>query len=272
MADEGGIWRTVSGRRIFIRDGQSLTDAMRESGKFEKGSKTKAEYGVKHRVWGKAAGTNYENLPDNKYRLTGDRDGEEIEVPRNESGAFELYKAPQTSGFVNGKFVGDNNVNAILSDGRIVLNDHDFNNDSVYKVKSIVEAESLRLAGMRKEGEFYRGTDNKKEIEFLKSGTMRVSTNHSTGETEDGVSVWDTPKYSFRYTYRVTGEISGVGSDGEPLLDPKTIKLVSTKSYGIKEYNAAMEKGKALFCETYGWTEEQYDEAKSGYAKHRRRL
>lgn len=29
-----GVWRTVKGRRIFIKDGQSLTDAMKESGKF----------------------------------------------------------------------------------------------------------------------------------------------------------------------------------------------------------------------------------------------
>lgn len=34
MADEGGVWRTISGRKVFIRDGQSLSDAMRESGKF----------------------------------------------------------------------------------------------------------------------------------------------------------------------------------------------------------------------------------------------
>ena len=33
--DEGGVWRTVSGRRIFIKDGQELSDAMRESGKFD---------------------------------------------------------------------------------------------------------------------------------------------------------------------------------------------------------------------------------------------
>lgn len=39
MADENGAWRTISGRRVFIRDGQSLTDAMRESGKFEKSDK-----------------------------------------------------------------------------------------------------------------------------------------------------------------------------------------------------------------------------------------
>lgn len=41
MADENGVWRTISGRRVFIRDGQSLTDAMRESGKFDSSSDKK---------------------------------------------------------------------------------------------------------------------------------------------------------------------------------------------------------------------------------------
>ena len=93
-----------------------------------------------------------------------------------------------------------------------------------------------------------------------------------TGEKEDGVSVWESPKYPFKYQYRVTGEVSGVGSDGEPLLDPKSIKLVSTKSYSVQDYNAAMEKGKPLFCKAYGWTEEQYDAAKKGSIKNRKRL
>ena len=30
-----GVWRTVGGRRIFIKKGQSLSDAMKESGKFK---------------------------------------------------------------------------------------------------------------------------------------------------------------------------------------------------------------------------------------------
>lgn len=33
--DIGGVWRTVGGRRIFIKDGQDLTSAMKESGKFK---------------------------------------------------------------------------------------------------------------------------------------------------------------------------------------------------------------------------------------------
>ena len=31
---ENGVWRTVGGRRIFIKDGQDLISAMKESGKF----------------------------------------------------------------------------------------------------------------------------------------------------------------------------------------------------------------------------------------------
>ena len=30
-----GVWRTVGGRRIFIKEGQDLSTAMRESGKFD---------------------------------------------------------------------------------------------------------------------------------------------------------------------------------------------------------------------------------------------
>lgn len=34
-AEAKGVWRTVSGRRIFIAEGQSLTEAMKASGKFD---------------------------------------------------------------------------------------------------------------------------------------------------------------------------------------------------------------------------------------------
>ena len=39
---EGGVWRTISGRRIFIKEGQSLSDAMKDSRKF-KSSKSEKE-------------------------------------------------------------------------------------------------------------------------------------------------------------------------------------------------------------------------------------
>jgi hypothetical protein len=41
--DGDGVWRTIGGRRVFIRTGQSVSDAMKESGKFKKGSKSQKE-------------------------------------------------------------------------------------------------------------------------------------------------------------------------------------------------------------------------------------
>jgi len=37
--DIGGVWRTIGGRRVFIKDGQDLASAMRESGKFKTAKK-----------------------------------------------------------------------------------------------------------------------------------------------------------------------------------------------------------------------------------------
>lgn len=34
MSDEGGVWRTIGGRRVFIKDGDDLITAMKRSGKF----------------------------------------------------------------------------------------------------------------------------------------------------------------------------------------------------------------------------------------------
>ena len=32
---DDGVWRTIAGRRVFIKNGQSLTEAMKNSGKFK---------------------------------------------------------------------------------------------------------------------------------------------------------------------------------------------------------------------------------------------
>jgi len=39
--EEDGVWRTIGGRRVFIKNGQSLSDAMKESGKFKSAKKKK---------------------------------------------------------------------------------------------------------------------------------------------------------------------------------------------------------------------------------------
>ncbi len=44
---EDGVWRTIGGRRVFIKTGQSLSDAMKESGKFKKSEKIEKTPGQK---------------------------------------------------------------------------------------------------------------------------------------------------------------------------------------------------------------------------------
>lgn len=41
--DDDGVWRTIGGRRVFIRNGQDLAEAMKESGKFKSAKKTSKE-------------------------------------------------------------------------------------------------------------------------------------------------------------------------------------------------------------------------------------
>ena len=40
---EDGVWRTIGGRRVYIKKGQSIEDAMKESGKFKKKEATQKE-------------------------------------------------------------------------------------------------------------------------------------------------------------------------------------------------------------------------------------
>ena len=56
-----GVWRTISGRRVFIKNGQSMAEAMSESGKF-KSREEKGKLGQEYRdklknIQGKSDGT-----------------------------------------------------------------------------------------------------------------------------------------------------------------------------------------------------------------------
>lgn len=158
-----------------------------------------------------------------------------------------------------------------MSNGRIVLNNHTANNDTRQNISSIVTNEVSLLGGVRENGVWYRGTDNKDEINYLKDGTMKNSVNHDTGTVEDGVSVWEVPKYESQYLYKVRGELSGIGSDGEPVIKPTSIKLVSDKS-SWRDIFKQMEQGKQAFREKYGWSEKQLDTAMKGFFDKKERV
>lgn len=48
MNDIGGVWRTIGGRRVFIKDGEDLATAMKNSGKF--GNKKEEHYNPRKEV------------------------------------------------------------------------------------------------------------------------------------------------------------------------------------------------------------------------------
>lgn len=44
--DTNGVWRTIGGRRVFIREGKSLSEAMKESGKFKRSKKAESKENI----------------------------------------------------------------------------------------------------------------------------------------------------------------------------------------------------------------------------------
>ena len=222
----------------------------------------KPKEGTVRIVYGKAEGQKYTVKSGNEYVLTGERSGETKIVPENKTDVCMVYEAPRCAGFKDGKYVGDENINTIYSNGRIVLNSSAFNNERNSQVTKMIQHEVGELSGVIQSGTFFRGTNNDKEIQYLKNGTIKPSVNHSSNEAEDGLSVWEDVKYPFKHLYRVSGDVISVGADGEPVLDTKTVKFIEQIDY--KDVYAAYDKGKKKFAETYGWTAKQTEDAWSG--------
>lgn len=86
--DIGGVWRTVGGRRIFIKDGQDLSSAMKESGKFKTTTKANEDVETGKNTSEKQ---NYSKMSDQELRdeLEHNRNMEN-EMNRRLSGRYEL--------------------------------------------------------------------------------------------------------------------------------------------------------------------------------------
>lgn len=228
---------------------------------------------AERRTYGKTTGMKYSATLDDEITLleSGRKkgaDGEWVDfsaetktvtVPQNDAAGPMIYQLPSGAQTF---LANDETRNTIMTDGRIAVNRDTGNNNTRARVTEMLENEIDILGGVRKDGVWYRVTSNAKDAEYIKAGTIRKSKNHATGETEDGLSVWERPKYHDKYLERLSGEVIGIGTDGEPLLDVETVKLLD----GI-DVQAAQERGRARFLETYRWTEQQLDEALRGAYK-----
>lgn len=79
---------------------------------------------------------------------------------------------------------------------------------------------------------YFRFTNNKEELSLAKAGLLNPSKNHRDGFIEKGLSVAYGPEYGiagYKYGYPVMGRFSAWGSDGEPLLHPESVKVLSDR-------------------------------------------
>lgn len=81
MSEEGGIWRTVGGRRIFIKDGENLSTAMKNSGKFKNIQDIENKYNNAEEKWANAK-THEEKT---KWNEEATKLGQELDKAREEN-------------------------------------------------------------------------------------------------------------------------------------------------------------------------------------------
>lgn len=190
---------------------------------------------------------------DGEYTVAENKNGEQLVVTQlPDKTKFGMY---------------DETKNTIMTDGRLAINYRSGNNNTREIVKAMVENEIDILGGIREDGVFYRVTSNDKEAGYIKAGKIRKSKNHFTGEKEDGLSVWETVKYADKHLHKISGEVIGKGSDGEPILDVKSVKMIEEDVSDIVDKR---KQGRELFKKKYNWTDTQIEQALyGGYKKIR---
>ncbi len=123
-----------------------------------------------------------------------------------------------------------------------------------------------------KDGIFYRYTNNPKELLLAERHELRASRDQRDGTLERGVSVSQSPVYGvmgYKYAYRLTGRVIGTGSDGEPLLDPASLRPLQKKltaaSAMSANYSKLREAAIQAGLKRLDWTREQYEAARNNF-------
>ena len=98
MEENNGVWRTISGRKVFIKKGQSLEQAMIESGKFEEDTSYQGKEFNKAQGRGKTVDTMYAELPKLSESVVNDEDVKETlqqlkDAYNNHEQIITIYRA-----------------------------------------------------------------------------------------------------------------------------------------------------------------------------------
>lgn len=119
------------------------------------------------------------------------------------------------------------------------------------------------------DGQYWRFTNNKNELNHIKSGELLRSKNHADNSDEIGLSVAEGAHYGiqgYKFGYIVSGDVIGRGSDGEPLLDVGKLRPV-TKLMPVDEIVSKDRAERAALMKARGWTHEQIADIANGTFK-----
>lgn len=141
----------------------------------------------------------------------------------------------------------------------------------------IIDAITAYFASLLPQPTYYwRGTHNPLEPELIRTGQLRPSRNHATGEYEPGLSVAEHLGYvaamGYEYGYRVRGQVIATGSDGEPVLALDSLEPLDDRPRPVQEIEAA--EGRAhrdalrRAIAAAGWTGDQYRAALAGWYQY----
>ena len=138
-----GVWRTIMGRRVFIEKGQSLSDAIKKSGKF--GEQTKSGKYTYEFIDEQNPNSTYEN----KAMVVMDENGNIV---------FKKY------------YHGDENN----EDGKITKKNFEFNEEASIKAYSESQKKAKKIKNTEEHGNYFNtkyGKEMNKHAEVIKSET-----------------------------------------------------------------------------------------------------
>lgn len=231
--DSEGKWRTIGGRRVFIREGQSLSDAMKASGKFKSAKK-------KNEVKDESKSFSREELKE-KYG-TDDVDLINAGKAKEDRVTLKEDKKEQKS-IEDNKSPGQKTADLIKESGVKTFADEIKENDVANRVKEnkIVDSYGKNVVYQTKEGNYITSRQNYNDYVNGKTNKLGGELVLNEKEARERLASYDADE---KYPYKgyVDDVKTGNGQKAEELKKETLNKMYKSIGYDDSKYNYGLEK------------------------------
>lgn len=207
---EDGVWRTIAGRRIFIKEGQSLSDAMKKSGKFSI-QKKNIKGTLKKQLDDKQRKAKIKELNDmleeketaeskKLYKTTLEKDGKIMYVKKNPNGNLSVSPKDDSGiTIANENEKAHNKYNEFIEDFKkkgYTVNEN-IQDVEKYKISSFQDRESIKNQIKALEN----GFDNYEDFFKFKETQRKARIDNLKKEYEDSYVYKNAKKGMEKYNY-----------------------------------------------------------------------